>query len=298
MRNTGLRHPGRNALICLVVSLAGIAALGWGAYEMHRAGAETSRSAPAILLGLLATIFGALLLLNFVRGAMFVGRIRAGHQRIARWTVSPEDFERFRADDRQRNARSRLYRNGYRPPRRTPRGGVEVIFGADGVLVGGTYFALVTTGAHRITGVQILPGNPPAIEFGTVLTWMVRKPQLATRRSAGVLRIPVGRLATDDAGKALAHFQAVLERRIIVNPGVHRGRMRFGIVGAAVLGLLAAAGFALNAAGIELGVLPLIMAVTGVVGGLGCLVLALAAGRLSDRQHAGQQPGVSRIVDS
>ena len=47
---------------------------------------------------------------------------------------------------------------------------MEIIFGADGVFVGDRYFGLVNTGMLKFEGVQMLPSNPLALEFGTVAT--------------------------------------------------------------------------------------------------------------------------------
>jgi hypothetical protein len=60
---------------------------------------------------------------------------------------------------------------------------------------------------------------------------------------------------------------------------------------ALVSAVVAAAGFALNAIGAELGELPLIMAVAGTVAGIGGLVLALIARSLAGHERRGRGNG-------
>jgi hypothetical protein len=157
------------------------------------------------------------------------------------------------------------------------------------VLVGDTYFGLVTTGLFKFEGVQMLPGDPLAIEFGTVQTTVTSGTTFHVHRSRGVLRLPVPRLARSEAAKVLDHFQRVDARETVVNPGFYRGRMRFGLYAAPVCFLVAAIGFGLQAAGygnLLDGVLAVSLAVGGVVSGLGALALTLVAWLLSRAQHA------------
>lgn len=290
MASTGLRNPRLNTAICLAIALGGGIAIWSGMAEMEAVGGETSGSAVKIGAGLLALIMGLALSFNFARGIAFINRIRGGKDEIARWTVSAADFDAFRENDRQRNGLGLAYINDYRVPKKTPAAGVDVHFAEDGVLVGDTYFGLVSTGMFTFEGVQMLPGSPLALEFGTAALLVSNVTTVRIRKDRGVLRIPVGRLAVADAQRVLAHFSAVQSGERIVRPDFYRGRARLGVIVALVCAVIAGAGFGLQFGGPELGLtdlgeVPLIMAVAGTICALGGLVLAVLASLLSASQH-------------
>jgi hypothetical protein len=286
MRNTGLRNPAASALICFAVFVGGAVSVWSGVSEMNAlGGAETNSSAAKIGIGLFFAIMGFLFQFNFLWGVRVMRAMRRGKDEIARWTVSPDELAAFRKNDQAHDARGRS--NDYNVPARAPAEGLQVIFSADGVLVGGTFFGLVTTGMAYFRGVQLLREDPPCIEFDTALVWgsNVRVPRIHVSR--GTLRIPVSRAATGEAKKVLAHYRDVLARKVIVKPDFWRWRIRLGLGTAIVCALVAAAGFALEAADLDLGVVPLIMAVAGTMFALGGLILAAIAWRLHVQQHRG-----------
>jgi hypothetical protein len=281
-----MRNPGRNSLICLAITAAGVLSIWSGIAEMNAAGEETDGSALKIGIGLAVAAVGAIGLYNFLFGMKVMRNVRRGRREIARWTVTAGEFDEFRTEDAARNALGPAYRNDYTPPKRSPAGGIEVVFLEDGVSVGGTFFGLTTTGMHRFAGVQMLPRAPLAIEFGIVLTALSPKAS-STRldQIVSVLRVPLSRLAPDAAAKVFEHFRRVDAREIIVNPGFYRGRMWAGLAAATILFPIAAGGFWLNAVGADWGDVPLYMAVGGVVAGLGGLLLAFAAWLVGQKQR-------------
>jgi hypothetical protein len=285
MKNTGLRNPATNALICLAMFLGGSATIWSGVSEMNALGHETNSSAAKIGIGFVVAIFGFLFMFNFLWGVRVINAARRGDNEIARWTVFPETFDEFRNNEERRNAGGEL--NDYKPPSEAPAGGVEVIFTADGVLVGNTFFGLASTGLASFQTVQVLPENPLCIEFGTSLVTgsNLSVPRLHT--IVGVLRIPVSRTATEEAKKVLAHFQKVLAREIIVKPDFWRRRIRLGLATAFVSTLIVAAGFGLAAADMNAGAAPVAMAAGGAVLAVGGLILALLAWTFSEKQHHG-----------
>ena len=254
-----------------------------GAAEMNALGYETGSSSAKIGIGLFVGIIGFLFQFNFLWGVRVMRAMRRGEGEIARWTVSPDALDAFRKNDELRKARGD--RNDYTLPAENPPGGLDVIFSADGVLVGGTFFGLASTGLSHFRSVRVLPENPLCIEFGTALVWAsnVNVPRIHT--TAGTLRIPVSRTATAEAKKVFDHFSKVLARETIVKPDFWRRRIRWGLTTAAVCALAAAAGFALEAAKVELGIVPLVMAVAGTMLALGGLVLALLAWMFYLGQH-------------
>ena len=288
MANRGFRNPRRVTLICLASAVTGWAAVAWGIFEMQRLGQETVATGTSIGLGLPVGVVATGMLALAINGARIVAAIRHGEKVIARWTVSPDDFAAFTTNNAARNALGSDYRNDWKPPRTITPEGIEIVFRPDGVLVGDTYFGLVNTGMFKFEGVQMLPENPLAIEFGTVTTTISNVSTVRIDRNRGVLRLPVSRLARAEAVRVLDYYKKVDAREIVVNAGFYLSRKRFGLIAAPICFLAAAVGFAIEFSGYGgiLGeLLPLLLAVGGVIFGLGALILVLLAWSLSRAQH-------------
>jgi hypothetical protein len=88
----------------------------------------------------------------------------------------------------------------------------------------------------------------------------------------------------------VAHYRDVLARKVIVKPDFWRWRIRLGLATAIVCALIAAAGFGLDAADVDLGDVPVIMALAGTLFGLGGLIVAVVAWRFHVQQH--RNPGL------
>src|SRR5690606_3244681 len=97
--------------------------------------------------------------------------MRNGQRMIARWVVPAEQFSRFCENDRRIPPGS-ITTNFYRPPRKVPAEGVDVIFAPDGVLIGDGYFPLSVTGGRRLQTVRTVASDPPTIEFETIMNAM------------------------------------------------------------------------------------------------------------------------------
>jgi hypothetical protein len=278
----GLRNPRRNLLICVGVTLVACAFIAWGAVEMVQAGGETDGSGLKIGLALLPAILGPAAAFNFWRGVKVFAAIKRGENEIGRWTVTAADLAGFAAVDDDRNAHGGVYRNVWTRPRDLPAAGLEIIFVADAVLVGDTYYALVTTGLFKFTAVGMLVDCAPTIEFVTVTTSARGGGSLSVRRSVAALRLPVSGSAGAEAAAArvLDHFRRVLAREIIVNPHFYRRRMRIGLIGAPICFAIALVGYLLDGDG-----LPDIMLALGMLIGVAMLVLALVAWKLDQAQR-------------
>lgn len=285
MSGQGFRRPRLVIGICLGVTVVSSLAIAWGALEMMRTGDDGGLPGAAVGLGIAPAVIGLGMLVLAMKGARTVAAAQRGDRIFARWMVSPEELAAFAANNKARDALGPEYSNDWSPPRKIPPEGIEIRFDPDGVLVGDTYFGLVTTGMFKFEGVQILPENPLAIEFGTVATTFSNATTVHVRTHRGVLRLPIGRLGRDDAVKVLDHYKRVDRRETIVNPGFYRSRIRIGLIGAAVCFSAAAVGFAMEALDIGGDIVPLVLAVAGIVAGIGGLVLALLAKSLSSAQH-------------
>ena len=285
MRNHGLGDPARNAIVCLVLVLGSAASVLWGIAEMNALGHETPASGAAIGVGLVIGILSFGMLFLFLKGVRIVRAMRRGENEIARWIVPPDAFEAFRTQNKERNALGPAYSNDYKPPRRVPAEGVAIIFASDGVLIGGSYFPLVTTGMYRFSGLQILPGSPACIEFGTRMFAMTNVTVVTVHQHVGVLRVPIAPSAMPQAEKVFDHFRKVEYREIIVRPDFWRRRIRWGLIAAVIAAAIAAIGFGLEGLDVEAGMLSVLMAVAGMITAIGGLVLALIGWVLHLKQH-------------
>lgn len=286
--NAGVRNPVRNVRICLALTFASLTALVAGILAMRSKGAETTASGIAIAFGLLGTVVFPLLLANFVWATRIFAAIQRGENVIARWTVPPDAFERFRANEAGHAAAG--YPNDYTPPRRTPAEGVEVAFSKDGVLVGDTFYGLATTGLAHIRQAGIVPGEPLCLGFQTAMTTgQVQSSDAVSFGTAlGILRIPVADASHTEAMAVLDHYTKALAGQVIVKPDFWRKRIRWGLRAAVFSAFVAAAGFALEALKAGLGVIPLILAIVGVITAIGGLVLAFLAWTFENRQRQGR----------
>ena len=285
MLDPGVHNPRRNMLICLGVTLVAWAFLAWGVVEMYLAGwKDEVGSGAKIGFALLPAILGPAMAYNFWRGIKVFAAIRRGENEIGRWTVAAADLPEFSAVDDARNAYGGEYLNDWAAPRALPPAGLEIVFVADGVLVGDVYFALVTTGMFKFDRVGMLADNLPAIEFRTITTWANR---FTIRTSIGALRLPVPRHAADRAARIVEHFRRVNAGEVVVNPDFYRGRMRFGLIAAPICFAVAAIGFVVLSTGVDTGgaIVPLLLVVSGIVFGIAMLILALAAKLLSQAQR-------------
>lgn len=285
--NAGIHNPPRQVRICLALLAVSAIAFVSGLLGVSSAGAETV-SGIAIALGLLGSIVFFLMLLNFVWGVRVFNAIKRGENMVARWTVPADEFDRFRANEAGHAAIG--HPNDYKPPRLTPPGGVEVIFAKDGMIIGDTFFGLATTGLSHFRQVGIVPGDPLCLGFQTALTTARHQssgtPSFST--VLGLLRIPVANAAHPEAKAVLDHYIAALAGQVIVRPDFWPRRIRWGLWAAVISAIAAATGFGLEALDADLGILPLILAVSGTVAAIGGLILALLAWIFADRQRRGR----------
>lgn len=286
MFSAGVQNPRLGFLICIGVTAVAFASITWGVLEMQAVGQETLGSGLKIGLAMLPAIMGPLMASNFWRGMKVFAAVRRGENAIARWTVTVPELVEFSIDDKMRNAAGMETLNDWTPPREPTSSDIDVVFVADGVLVGDTYFALVTTGLFRFSNVWMQAGRLPTVAFRTFTTYANR---FSTRTTMGELRIPVSRLAGEAAVKVVTHFERVGAREVIVNPGFYRSRMRFGLIAAPICFAIAALGYVLDPNGLNGDIsAPVIMLAGGIVLGIGALVLAVAA-KLMDSAQRGKR---------
>ena len=275
----------RDAAIAGLILLAGLALIGVGAPDVMDDGPR----AGLFGLGLFVAIMGAFFFANFLWAVRIVRAMREGRTAIARWTLPPEEFARWREIDRRFTERGAP--NDYWPPGRIPAGGVEVIFSDTGVLIGDRYFGLATTGLNHIASVRTIGSDPPMIEFGTVETRATSLTAARVWKARGVLRAPVAGAAASEGEKVALLYQDIVSRRMIAQPDFWTRRIRGGLIVAAVSALLAGIGFliALNGPPLDeaapLTYAPFVLLTGGVIFALGGLIMALAASAMRRSQQ-------------
>ncbi|MEQ1929003.1 MAG: hypothetical protein ABL957_00530 [Parvularculaceae bacterium] len=274
MRGVSVRKPERSLAICLGASVIAVWAVASGALEMRATGQDGGWPGVKVGVGLVFLILGPLVALNFYRGVKAIADLKAGKRVIARWTVSPAALAAFREADAKRSALGPPYQNWLYPAKDVSGGSAEVIFGDDAVLFAGDYFGLPAAGLLRIGGVQILDGDPQALEFGVALTSAHDLNTIHVRTQRGVVRVPVAPDARAEAHAVLNHFQGVRNGEVAANPAFWPQRRRAG----AAVALLGAAAFLIGMLFREApGLVPLIAAVVGAISSLGGVVLFVLA---------------------
>jgi hypothetical protein len=289
-RRNDMGKPGRDAAIAGLILLVGLALLAAGAPDLMDDGPR----AGLFGLGLFVTIMGAVFFAGFLWAARIVRAMRGGRTAIARWTLSPEEFARWREIDRRFTERGEP--NDYRAPSHVPAGGLEVIFSDTGVLIGDRYFGLATTGLNHFTSVRPIGSDPPMIEFGTVETKATSLSVVRVWKARSVLRVPVASTAAFQGEKVARRYQDIVSRRVIVKPHFWTRRIRGGLIVAAVSALLGITGVLVAMNGPPVGesapltYAPPVLAVGGVIFAIGGLIVALAAWSMRRSQYRGLSP--------
>lgn len=210
-RSGGVRNPVRNAVLFGLVTAISIVVVLLGLTDMR----ENDRTgSPLLVLGLFPTLLCPIFFIYYLGKVRVFRDMHSGHSAIARWTLPAEEFSRFREEQERIPAQS-ITTNFYKPPKTTPAAGVEVIFSDDGVLIGGGYFPLSTSGGRRLQSVRYIASDPPSIEFGTVMnaTAQTSSATISNYRIAELLRVPVSNDATKEAREVVNRFQAIIDRR-------------------------------------------------------------------------------------
>lgn len=286
MRNRGMNRPGFYVLICLGVALAGALSIWTGVSDMNALGHETAWTAGRIAFGIIVVVLALALVPNFIWGMRVVSALQRGDGVIARWTVAPATFDQFRAFDR--TLKGTAEDNDWWAPKVTPPAGVTVLFTADSVLVGDTFFGLASSGLIRFSNVRWRQSTPPCLEFSTVMTQVAGQPTSVRAYDwQGVLRIPIADDAHDVAAKVLRHYEDVTARRTIVKPNFWRRRIKIGWIVTAVSIVVGAAGYALSGMNEELAQAPLIMMIVGTMFTFAGLAIVFLASLFEKRQRSG-----------
>lgn len=195
-----MRNPLHKALWSI-----GLCALGAGAvllgYIAHAQLGKTTSTIVAIIGLSLAIIF----LFTFfwaLFSAIGYARLIAGHDVIARWHVTPADWDRFRTFDKVGAAEDPSLRNDMRIRKQTPSQGVDVIVGRGSIIVDFSYHSISgRAGGGRQINWLNAPVDPECIEF----------PKSYPRSRGGTvdltLRVPVPAPARAEGVRVFEHYR-------------------------------------------------------------------------------------------
>lgn len=206
-RSSGVRHPGRKAVLFAISTLLALALVAVGIDDMRAPGSTGSLW---LTLGVLPALLCPLLFLYYASRVLVFRDLRSGRTAIARWTVPADEFADFRAHEAGIGKGS-VDVNFYRLPAKVPDAGIEVIFSDRGVLVDGGWFPLSFTGGRRVLAIDY-QADPPAIAFTTRLTTVAQTSSMtyATRHTVSMLRVPVARAARGQVDVLINRFRAQL----------------------------------------------------------------------------------------
>lgn len=169
-RSGGVRNPVRNAVLFGLITVVSIVLVLLGGADMRETGRTGS---PLLALGMFPALLCPIFFIHYLSKIRVFRDMQSGRSAIARWTLATDEFKRF-CEEEQRIPAGSIMSNFYRPPKTIPTEGVEVIFSGSGVLIGGGYFPLSTTGGRRLQSVRYIASNLPSIEFGTAMKSMAR----------------------------------------------------------------------------------------------------------------------------
>jgi hypothetical protein len=198
-----MRNPLLRTAICLGLTLVGAALVLLVASRYEQLGKATGT-----ILGILGMTLAVLSFFTAIwslMAAVGYARLRAGKGLIARWHITAEEWDRFRAFDAIRAAQGLALRNDLRIRKLTPPAGVDVVVGRRQLIVDGSYHSLRRLGNPSLRHVSWLPApaDPECLEFAL---------EYARGRSGTLnlsLRLPVPAHARSDGVRVFEHYNAI-----------------------------------------------------------------------------------------
>ena len=158
------------------------------------------------VLGIFLAIIPVMSAIWSSMAAVGYARLCAGKGLIARWHITAEQWDRFRAFDAIRAAQDLALRNDLHIRRLTPPAGVDVLVGRRQLIVDGSYHSLRRLGNPSLRHVYWLPApaDPECLEFA-----------VEDARSRGgtlnlSLRLPVPAHARTDGMRVFEHYNAIV----------------------------------------------------------------------------------------
>lgn len=269
-----------NLSIASLILAAGLGALGWF-FAATPGFAEVEK--PHMLwfvVGLVGTLFGLPLVLSFLRSHALVRQLAAGQGVVARWTIPAQAVTDFIELDRNTKPP-----NDWHPSRAERRAGVEAIFGAEVMVLGRRILPMASAGMERLLYIRITGGAVLALEVA------IRSFTGGANHTASFVdrtwRIPV--IDPEAANAAVRHFQRTLSGETIIAPRRWIWRLRGALVLIVLLPFVGLYGWyrlnEANGGATEQMIWPMIMTMTGILGTIGAVIVALIAWSFHRRQQ-------------
>lgn len=270
-----MRNPPRKVVVYLLLVIVGIALAVYGIGAEQRIG-EAWTSTGFKLLGFTTAMISFVLLIRALFHTRGRAKLLAGHDVLARWHVTTDEWERFRIIDRQRGELDPKFFNDLPVFKERQDRGVDVIIGAKSALVGDSYHVLRKNGIPGLTAIYWLyaPADPECLEFHIVY------PRHRTAPVYLAFRVPFPAGARADARRVYDHFEPLLRQRPALafrNPAL---TIRIALGLALAFAAAAAWGFWRAKTGHSDDVAALVAAVTGSIIAPVALIVALLTARM------------------
>lgn len=274
-----MRNPRKKIWIYMAMLGVGVVLAAIGANGIERSG-EDWRWIIMLFVGLGLAPISLMFLIFALLHTRGLAKLRAGEDIVARWSITPGEWEVFRTFDRIRaesgpNLANDLTYDDERQP--LP---VEIIVGRKSALIGDSYHVLRKGGIPGMEAVGWLPppANPECLEFRIVYMRHRAPPVRMT------LRFPVPTRYRAEGVKVYDYFAPLLPRRqgfALRRPGT---TIRVALAVAAVCALAFIWG--LSQAKLVEGdnIAPLLAAVFGAIIGVAALLIALTTWVMSRRK--------------
>lgn len=159
-----MRDPAAKARVYGVALVIGLVLLGAGIWRINVAPGQWTTFA-VLFPGMLISMFSFVLFLQTAAGARGQANLLAGKGHLARWHLSPEEWDRFRAFDAARIAAYPNYLGEMFLRDETPPEGVDVIVTQTSIMIDGSYHVLRRGALPGLTGITYHPGDPECLEF-------------------------------------------------------------------------------------------------------------------------------------
>jgi hypothetical protein len=274
-----MRNPQAKVWIYLLLAALGIAAVVYGFEPHQRLGVDRVKTGLAIG-GMIVMPIALVQLATALLLASGRSKLQAGTDLLARWLVTPAEWERFRAFDRIRAAAAPGLANDIVYDDERPERAIEVRVGKHSVQVGDSYHVLRPWGIPGLQQIYWLPApaDPECLEFHVIYP---------RRYGAGLrlaVRFPVSPAARADAVRVYEYFAPRLVRR----PSLAMRNPPKTIVISLIVAFFAASGAWLGFARAKVGdgtdIGPLMAAIVGSITAPAALLVALLTIIMSRRR--------------
>lgn len=274
-----MRNPARKIFFYLAMLLVG-AALCAVSISMVGPTGDDWRWGVAGAIGITLFLIGLVQMLFAMLHSRGETKLRAGEDVLERWSVTPEEWERFRTFDRIRGDTPGTFANDLTYDEERPSLPVNIIVGRKSVLIGDSYHVLRRGGIPGMYALYWLPApaDPECLEFH------ISYPRHRSPPLRMTLRFPVPERYRDEGVRVYEHFIPLMptgEGIAIRNPGLT-------IAVSLAIASVGATAFAWGMWRIKAGnfqeVEPLLAAIFGGIFGVAALLIALITAIVARRR--------------